>query len=129
MAMPINAMSVLYLALVASSAYAMIQILASIDVNKVRWRLEGAVPARFGGGVLLGFGLLFFFRSIGVIVGSPAITTDFAVAIADVMITPAWIVVGILLWRRHPIGYAMGLVCFVPFGWFVRGVLSKERVE
>lgn len=108
-AMPINAMSLMYLALVASSTYAMIQLLARIDVNQVQRQLAGAVPARLGGGVLLGFGLVFLFRSIGVIVGSPAISADFAVAVADLVITPAWIIGGILLWRRHPFGYALGL--------------------
>jgi CHASE2 domain-containing sensor protein len=88
--------------------------------------------------------------------------------VADLVITPAWIVGGILLWRKQPFGYlsglgllfqasmlfiglliffilqpilysvpfptsdfivilVMGMICFIPFGLFVRGVLAKNE--
>jgi hypothetical protein len=35
--------------------------------------------------------------------------TELAVSISDFLITPAWIIVGILLWRRKELGYVTGL--------------------
>jgi hypothetical protein len=106
-AVPWGVISLLYLALVVLSVYTMIRLVASIDANTVRQRLNGAVPARLSAGVLIGFGILFFLRAIGVIFNSHT-TTDFAVAIADLVITPAWIIGGVLLWRRTALGYVFG---------------------
>ena len=94
--------------------------------------------------------------------------TELALQIADVVITPAWVIGGILLWRRQALGYVtglgllfqasmlfialiiflllqpflttapfvlvdvvvifvMGLICFVPFALFVRGMVSKRN--
>ena len=91
---------------------------------------------------------------------------DLRLATADVIITAAWIIGGVLLWRRQALGYvsgtgllfqgsmlfiglilffllqplltgadfaltdavvtfAMGFVCFIPFGLFVRGVIRS----
>jgi hypothetical protein len=93
--------------------------------------------------------------------------SELATAVADLVIIPAWVAGGVLLWRRLAFGYVvgagllfqasmlfvgllvffvvqpvltavpfragdfvtilvMGLVCFIPFGLFVRGVLSRE---
>jgi len=88
------------------------------------------------------------------------------VFVADFFMAPAWVIGGVLLWRREPVGYVggtgllfsasmlfigvigivllqavqsgvpfplvdvallltMGLICFIPFGFFVRGVLKS----
>ena len=97
---------------------------------------------------------------------TPLPESELAVWIADSVIAPAWIIGGVMLWRRKGFGYvtgagllfqgsmlfvgviaivllrplltdapsawgdvvvlsAMGLVCFVPFGLFVRAVLKS----
>jgi len=168
LAAPINAVFLMYLAIVVLTAYTMVRLAVSIDAKAVQQRLAGATPTRLGGGVLTGLGILFLLRAIGVIFNSPAPSADFAVAVADLVVTPAWIVGGAWLWRRHSLGYviglgllfqasmlfvglivfmlvqpllttapfvladvgivfAMGLVCFIPFALFVRGVASKDR--
>ncbi|CAG0986549.1 hypothetical protein ANRL3_02483 [Anaerolineae bacterium] len=89
-AMPINLMSLAYLVLVVLSAYAMIQVLTSIDAKAVQQQLVGAVPDKFGGGVLV-FGILFLFQAIGVLFNSLsnlAPSSKLAVAVADLVITP-----------------------------------------
>jgi len=121
----------------------------------------------------MGFGVLLFLRVIGVIldalgIQAPAERTTLALNAANFIITPAWVMGGILLWRRQALGYVaglallfqasmlfiglmifmilqpfltsapfvgsdviavfiMGLVCFVPFALFVRGVATKGR--
>jgi hypothetical protein len=171
--MPLNGMYLLYLALVASSLYTMIGLVTSIDSETVQQRLAGVVPERVAGGILAVFGILFLLRAIAVIGRAlidqtPIATVERATLVADFLITPAWVVSGVLLWRRRALGYAvgtgllfqasmlfiglivfmllqplltdasflvvdtvvvfiMGLIFFVPFALFVRGIVSNRR--
>lgn len=173
--LPLNVGFLLALVLLASSAYTTIGLVASIDSRAVQRRLAGAVPAKFAGGVLFGLGLAFALLVLSTIIGALLQGTDIAEAelglhVSDFIITQAWIIGGVLLWRREPLGYVtgagllfqasmlfvgllvyfalqpvltgspfpvedfvvilvMGLVCFVPFGLFVRGVVSKRRTS
>jgi hypothetical protein len=114
LAMPLNAAFLLHLALVILSAYALIGLVAGIDGRGVQGQLAGAVPERLGGGVLAGLGLLFFVRSAGALVSAlanqtPIVETELALLAVDSMISPAWVIAGILLWRRKELGYVAGL--------------------
>jgi len=159
-----------YLALVILSVFTMYRLLSSVDSAVIRQRLKGAVPERFAGGVLAGFGTVFFlWRSsllVQAIIDQASLAEpELAVVVADLLTTPAWVIGGVLLWRRQAFGYligagllfqasmlfigllvffilqpfltvtpfpvvdfvvvfVMGLICFVPFGLFVRGLLS-----
>lgn len=157
----------LHAALFILSLAALVGVFASLDLPALQRRLAGRVPERFSAGVLVGLGSLFFLRSIGQVTGGAApLSPEFAVAVADLLVTPVWIIGGILLWRRRAAGYAlgsgllfqasllfvgllvffllqplllaepfpaadfavifvMGLVCFIPFGLFVRGMLRS----
>jgi len=173
-AVPLNWVFVVSLFLMLLSAYTLIALVAMVDGKAIQEKLTGAVHEKFAGGVLAGLGLLFFFRVIGVFVnaintGETLAKTEMAVNIADFLITPAWIIGGILLWRRRELGYVtglgllfqgsmlfialivflllqplltpasfavadvivisvMGLVCFIPFVLFIRGVMSKTQL-
>ena len=166
--MPLNWAFLLHLVLAVLSVYTLTGLVASINGALVQQRLSGAVPEKFAGGVLAGLGSLFLFRVIGVLANSVASgvslpETELAVNIADFLTTPAWIVGGILLWRRKAFGYVtglgllfqgsmlfialivflilqplltnalfaivdvivifvMGMICFISFALFVRGV-------
>ena len=169
-AMPLNWAFLLHLVLVVLSVYTLIGLIANIDGNLVQQKLSGAVPEKFAGGVLAGLGLLFLLRVIGVLVNALSNGTflakpELAVNITDFLTIPAWVIGGILLWRRKALGYVtglgllfqgsmlfialivflllqpiltgapfaiidvivtfvMGLICFIPFTLFVRGVVS-----
>ena len=171
-AMPLNMAFLLHLALVTLSVYTNKGLVASIDGKAVRRRLIGAVSERAAGGVLTGLGLLFIFRVIGAMANAlagqaPIAETELALHISDFVIAPAWIIGGVLLWRREPFGYVaglgllfqgsmlfiglivflllrpfltsapfvlldvvvisvLGLICFIPFALFVRGVVSNR---
>jgi hypothetical protein len=112
--MPLNVAFLLHLTLVTLSAYTMIGLVASIDGKAVQHRLTGGVPERAGGGVLAALGILFFVRVIGVMVNAliaetPVSATELALHVSDFMLTPAWVIVGVLLWRRRALGYVTGL--------------------
>ncbi|MBI5294511.1 MAG: hypothetical protein HY869_03470 [Chloroflexi bacterium] len=154
-------------ALFILSLAALAGVFTSLDLPALQRGLAGRVPERLSAGVLVGLGSLFFLRSVGQVAGGAApLSPEFAVAVADLLVTPAWIIGGILLWRRRAAGYAlgagllfqasllfvgllvffllqplllaepfpaldflvifvMGLVCFIPFGLFVRGMLRS----
>jgi hypothetical protein len=172
LSMPLNVAFVLHLALLTSSAYTMISLVACFDGKAVQDRLTGAVPERAGGGVLAGFGILFFVRAAGVMVNAlisqtPINAAELALHVSDFLIAPAWVIGGVLLWRRKALGYVtglgllfqasmlfiglivvlvlrpfitaaqfvlsdvlvvfvMGMVCFIPFGLFVRGAANPR---
>ena len=168
-AMPLNVVFLLHLALVTLSLYTLIGLMAGIDGEAVQQRLAGSVPERFAGGIVAGLGLLFFLRAIAVMVGAIGSQTSIAetelALLADFLTGPAWVIGGVLLWRRRQFGYVaglgllfqasmlfigliiflliqpflttepfalidvvviliLGLICFVPFALFVRGVAS-----
>ena len=113
-AMPLNAAFLFHLTLVMLSAYTLIGLVASIDRERVRQRLTGSVPERLAGGILAGFGILFFLRVIGVMVRAlirqaPFTEIEFALNTSDYLITPAWVICGVLLWQRKAFGYVAGL--------------------
>jgi hypothetical protein len=155
---------------IRSSAWG--SILSRVDASAVSATLAGSVPERLGGGILIGLGALFFIRAIAQVVLilsgqlAPEGATGATLA-ADLVTTPVWVVGGILLWRKRPLGHlsglgllfqasmlfiglliyfilqpilnpvpfplsdflvilVMGLVCFIPFGLFVRGVVSTR---
>ena len=174
-AMPLSWTFLVHLALTTLSLYTLIGLIASMDGKAVQQRLEGTVPERLAGGVLAALGLLFFLRVIVVVLhalssGILLPETERAVNISDFLTTPAWVIGGIMLWRRKELGYvtglgllfqgsmlfialiiflllqpfltstpfaigdvviifAMGLICFVPFALFVRGVVAKRGIS
>ena len=114
LSMPLTVAFLLHLTLVTVSAYTMIGVVAGIDGQAVQRRLVGAVPERAGGGVLAGLGVLIFVRVVAVLVGAivnqtPVARTELALHIADFFISPAWVIGGVLLWRRQALGYVSGL--------------------
>jgi hypothetical protein len=171
--MPFNIVFPLNLALAASSIYTTIGLIASLDGNAIKDALNGKVSERFGGAVIAGFGILFALRVFGFMIGALLNQTqipanEFPVLIADFMVSPAFIIGGVLLWQRRALGYVsglgllfqasmlfigliffmliqpllteasfplfdvvvvavMGLICFIPFGLFVRGVSANEK--
>ena len=112
-AMPFTLPFVLHVALVILSVYLVFRLLSSMDSSAIQHRLKGAVSERFAGGVLAGFGILFFLWRFALLVQTftdqAALTgPEQATAVADVLLAPAWIIGGILLWRRRAFGYVVG---------------------
>lgn len=164
-AMPLTWLFFIHLALTALSVVAIFRLLSSLDRVAVQARLQSRVAERFGAGVLIGFGILFFLRAVAEFFDGAAGWAEFGVLVADGLTTPFWILGGLTLWRKRPLGYisgagllfqasmlfvgllvffimqpfvagapfpvgdfvvilAMGLIVFVPFGLFMRGVVS-----
>lgn len=170
--MSFQLISIAYLALVLLSAYAVFDLLKSIDEKSVQAQLSGAVPEKIAGWVLIVFGVMFIFRAISIIADAAANQSSLQVSeigtlIADLIISALWIAGGSCLLRRKPLGYVsglgllfagstlfiglilflllqpvltdapfsltdvivvfiMGLICFLPFGLYLRGVVRSR---
>ena len=103
----------LYLPLVLASLTALLVLLRLIDGDTVRAGLQGKVHERFGGGALVLFGVFVVARDVGVLFSARTDTAidlalELPVIIADLVLSIAWIIVGVQLWRRRPVGYTLG---------------------
>jgi hypothetical protein len=156
------------LGLAVLSAIAIFLLLSSVDGAAVQSRLRDRVAERFGAGVLMGFGTLFFLRAVAEFFDGVAEMAEFGVLVADGLTTPFWILGGLYLWRKQPLGYisgagllfqasmlfigllvffilqpfvagvpfpledfivilGLGLVVFIPFGVFLRGMIEAKQ--
>jgi hypothetical protein len=111
--MPFNAMYPLYLVIVTLSIYATIGLIASIDGLAVKRYLSGQVPEKLAGIVLSVFGLLFMLLAASGLAGaltsnSEIARPELALLTADFIVCFAWIIGGVLLWRRQALGYVSG---------------------
>jgi len=113
-AMPLDWARLIYLVLLALCLYCMIGLMTCMDGDSVRERLKGSVPEKFGGGVLVGLGVLFMaIAAAGMVTsirnGIVIPDTEMGLHITDFLIAPAWIIGGVLLWRKKPLGYLGGM--------------------
>ena len=111
---PLSVAFLAYVAIAAMSAYTLIGLVASIDADAVKQRLAGAVPARPAGAILVALAVLFSLMNLAYVVtalsdSAPGTPVELPVWLADfVVLAPAWILGGILLWRREALGYVAG---------------------
>jgi hypothetical protein len=169
-AMPLTWPFFIHLGLAVLSAVAIFRLLSSVDGAAVQARLQGRVAERFGAGVLIGLGGLFFLRAVAEFFDGAVNWAAFGVLVADGLTTPFWILGGLYLGRKQPLGYisgagllfqasmlfvsllaffilqpfvasvpfpvedfivilVMGLVVFVPFGLFLRGIRRTRTLN
>ena len=110
------------------STYPVFDLLKNMNRDVLKAQLIGKVSERFSGGVLVFFGLAFFFLAVGVVTGASAdqttSMTDVGVAVADIFLSTLLFVGGILLFRCRPLGYASGLgLLFVASALFTGVIL------
>lgn len=168
---PLTIMYPLYLLIVTLSLYTTISLVASIQGESVKQQLTGHVPENISSAPLIGFGVLFGIRAIVMMVTAainqtPLPAPELGLLVADFIACAAWVIGGIMLWRRQSLGYVTGmgllfsssmlfvgviailllqpivsggpllitdilvllimsLLCFVPFGLFLRGVIKS----
>lgn len=171
-AQPFTWQSGFYLVLILLCVVSVYRLVAGLNRQSIQHELRGKVAERLAAVVLVVFGLLFFGMQAGVILQALGekgqFSAETAVAVADLITAPLWVIGGFLLWRRHPLGYAsglgllfqgsmlfigllvffllqpvlagvpfpledfvvilvMGMIFFIPFGLFVRGVLVTSK--
>jgi hypothetical protein len=119
-----------YLLLVTLSAYTTIGLVASIDSEAVRQRLNGNVPARVAGGILFGLTILFIILNVSAVI--TALTSQppgepehpVYVLIADfTVVIPTCLVGGLLLWRRQALGHVGGAGLLLMYSLLFAGLI------
>lgn len=114
LAVPSGPAAPAHLGLATGSVYTLAALLWTIDAEAVAGRLRGKVPERSAAALLVGLTALFVLRAMALWIGaltggSPIEPVDRAVMVGDLTTAPAWIAGGVLLWRRRPLGYVLGL--------------------
>ena len=112
--MPFTVFFPAHLAIVTLSIFTSIGLIASIDSGEIKDALEGLVPEKISGGILTGFGLLFILLAFSGLIdplvnNTLVMRTELALIVADVIVSSALIIGGLLLWGRHALGYVCGL--------------------
>jgi hypothetical protein len=166
--MPLSWIYLPYMSIVTISVYTLIGVLVSINGESVQQRLAGSVPEKLSGGIIIALGSIILLRVFAVIITvlidkSSIPPTEISVLLSDFLLSPAWIIGGLLLWRRKALGYVsglallfqasmlfigliaflfvqplltaapfvivdafvvflMGMICFIPFGMYVRKI-------
>lgn len=119
---PFGVLFLPHLLLATLSAYTLIGLVSSIDGQAVRKKLNGTVPARTTGGILLALAILIILRTVALI--GAAVTSQAPVAppelaqwIDDFAVAcPMLIIVGVELWRRKALGYVGGAGLLLAYG-------------
>lgn len=114
LSMPFNNNYPVYPVLVILSITSIVIYLRMLSSKSIKLYLDSSISVKLVGGFLIGLGSLFFIRAASIVISDVANhsglpRTELALNIADLMITPLWIIVGILLWRRHAIGFSLGV--------------------
>jgi hypothetical protein len=127
--MPFQGLFFLYLVIVILSIYTLIALVAGIDGRTVKERLNGRVPERLGGGVLILLGGAYILLASAVLIsnlsGRASLPQpELAVFTADAFVAPAWVIGGVLLWRREPLGYTAGTGLLFNAGMLFVGVIG-----
>jgi len=112
--MPFSAVFLVHGALFVLSLSALISLLRNIDGPALQQLLTGAVGERAGGGALALLGVAFFVSSADVmghslVRGIPVAAPELGLRFTDLLMSPAWIIGGVLLWRRRALGYVTGI--------------------
>lgn len=112
--MPFSVMFIPYLLVVGLSLYTLIGLLVCMDISEIHNRLEGHVPVRGAGFILLFIAVLLFVYQIYAISSallrpeSPG-QLEIAQWIVDLLFAaPPVMIVGMLMIRRKAMGYALG---------------------
>lgn len=123
-AMPLTWPFFVHLGLAGLSAFTIFQLLSSVDAAGMQARLQGRVFERFGAGVLMGLGALFFLRAVAEFFDGAANWAAFGVLVADGLTTPFWILGGLALWRKQPLGYVSGMGLLLQASMLFVGLLA-----
>lgn len=112
--MPVSWTYLAYVVIAVASLYTLVGLVTTIDSQLVRQQLAGKVPTRLCGGALIAIGSLTFVRVFVVIASAlmtdtTVSTTQLAVLLTDSLLSPAWVIGGVLLWKRTAFGYAASL--------------------
>jgi len=125
---PFDWIAVIYLGLVTISVIDLVLLLNTMDHQAVMNKLEDKIGRKISGWILVVFGLAFIALALSTIMagiqeGTIPPLGENAVSFADVVVSLGWVSGGILLLRRKPLGYSMGLGLLVVASFLFIGLI------
>ena len=113
-ARPLSIFTIINLLLVFLAGYSLIDLLTRLDHEVIRTRLEGSIPRKWSGWLLVFMGAGFFFlalyQNINSLLLGEALPLGVQVAsLSDMLVSSLWAGGGILLLRNKGLGYTAGL--------------------
>ena len=126
---PFDIYALFYLVLVMLSSCTLVYYLRSVDHHAVKEQLKATVPIKIPAWVLIIFGAGFFLLACyqiinGLMRGIIPPLGEYAVSLADIVVSTLWTTGGIALLRKRPIGYTLGLgLLFVTCSLFIGLIL------
>lgn len=123
-----NWIGIINLGLVLLSIIALVLLLRDMDQHSVMEKLAGRVGEKASGWILVVFGLAFIALAVSTITagikdGTIPPLGENAVSIADIVVSLGWVVGGILLLRKRPLGYSTGLGLLVAASFLFIGLV------
>lgn len=117
---PFSGVSILYIAEIVLSLGGFALFFKNVNKQTMQGVLPVNIPEKLISAVLIGFGLLFLIRSLIQLINGVS-GSNLAVDIADLCMTPFWIISGFLLWRKRSWGYTIApimltLCCLLMLG-------------
>ena len=133
-ALPVTWVYPIHLVVASGSVYMLIGLAVRLDAAAIKKKLVGQIPERWSAGVLIALGGFSLVRAVvvlgdGIAGGSGLERTELAVLVADVLISPAWIVGGLLLWRRTPYGLVGALALLLQACMLFVGLLAVLALQ
>lgn len=129
LAVPFSILFLPYLLIVSLSSCTIIYLIAGMNVEIVKQKLEGKAPARLSGGILFGFAILIIIRQVALITAalikqSPVEMIEISVWISDLAVAcPALMAVSLSLWKGKSLGYLAGAGFLLSYGILVVGLI------
>lgn len=125
---PLNWLSILNLGLLLLSIYTLVDFLIKVSREDVKIQLQGKVSENLSGWILVIFGAAFFLLASsqiisGILNGTIPPLGENAVSIADLVVSGCWMAGGILLLRRHSLGYTTGLGLLIAASFLFIGLI------
>ena len=131
---PPGGVTLMYFVIVAVSAVSITLLFSSLDNDILSQQLEGVMPTRLVGGVLIGFGAAFLLRAVSILgnylfLQAQIPQTDFALNTSDITLSGVWILGGLLVWKRKRAGYAAGMAMLMQANILFLGLLLLMLVK
>lgn len=124
-ALPFNKLFLPYLLIITTSAYTILYLLAGINRGYIFQRIQGRMPYRLSGGILLVLAILIFVRQMAFVfaahikLSQPGML-EISIWISDLsLVFPALIYTGFSLLQNKPTGYIAGAGMLLSYGQIV----------
>jgi hypothetical protein len=124
LSIPFNFVHILYGMIMLISLLMLLRLHRATEAPALEDQLRGRVHERLAGILPLVFGLLFLARAAGMLATTrPISSSEIALNVADILISLVWIIAGLTLLSKKPLGYRYSVPALVSGGMLMIALL------